>query len=192
MKLNTIIVVACFALINCNSKKETTAVTVSESKKTEQTTSDKAIGLNLGNKAPEIKGNDPNGTEITLSSLKNKYVLIDFWAGWCGPCRKENPNVVQTFLKYKDRKFKKGSEGFTVLGVSLDMQRESWVNAIQKDSLIWPTHICDFKGWGSEAAVKYQVLSIPNNFLVNGEGIIIASHLTGVDLRVALNKYVLN
>lgn len=191
MRFNIILVVTCVALMNCKSKKGTTNnVTTDTVTATTQPT--QAIGLNLGNKAPEITGNDPNGNVITLSSLKNKMVLIDFWAGWCGPCRKENPNVVRTFIEYKDKKFKNASEGFTVLGVSLDLQKELWVSAIKKDSLVWTTHICDFKGWNSEPAVKYQVLSIPNNYLINGNGIIVGSHLTGEDLQKALQKFVLN
>lgn len=191
MKLNIIWLVACIALMNCKSKKETTSVTAVETK-TSENKPQQAIGLNLGNKAPEIIGISPNGTEITLASLKNKMVLIDFWAAWCGPCRKENPNVRKAFLHYKDKKFKNAPEGFTVLGVSLDTFKDQWVKAIEKDSLIWDTHICDFKGWNCDAAVKYQVLSIPNNFLINGDGIIVASHLTGESLKTTLQKYVVN
>jgi thiol-disulfide isomerase/thioredoxin len=142
-------------------------------------------GLNIGDKAPELNYNSPDGKPIALSSLKGRVVLIDFWASWCGPCRMENPNVVSVYLEFKDKKFK-GGNTFTVYSVSLDKSKESWIAAIYKDKLSWPYHVSDLKYWQSEAAKKYQIESIPSNFLISGDGIIIAKNLRGEALRNAL------
>lgn len=146
-----------------------------------------AVGLNLGNKAPEISMKNTEGQIITLSSLKGKLVLIDFWASWCSPCRLENPSVVQAYTSYKDKNFKSG-KGFTVFSVSLDVREDAWKNAIVKDGLSWPSHGCEFMGWKSEVAAHYGVTSIPANYLINEQGIIINKNLRGEYLLNALEK----
>lgn len=137
-------------------------------------------GLTEGATAPEISLTNTNGELITLSSFKGKYVLVDFWASWCTPCRKENPNVVSAFKMYKDK-------NFTILGVSLDNNKEKWQAAIAEDKLNW-MQVSDLKGWESVAARDYNVSSIPTNFLIDPNGKIIARDLRGPDLENMLNQ----
>lgn len=132
----------------------------------------------VGSLLPEFKQNDVNGKSVSLSSLRGKYVLIDFWASWCGPCRAENPNVVKAFNAYK-------AKGFTVLGVSLDQDKAKWLEAIKKDGLAW-THVSDLKYWNNEVAVKFGIQSIPANFLIDPNGVIIGKDLRGEDLEKIL------
>ena len=137
-------------------------------------------GVNGGAMAPDINLATPAGPNLALSSLRGKYVLIDFWASWCGPCRRENPNVVKTYAAYKDK-------GFEIFGVSLDQNREAWLKAIETDKLVWK-HVSDLQYWNSAGAQAYQVNSIPQTFLVDPAGRIIAKGLRGAALDNYLAK----
>lgn len=150
------------------------------------TTKESTIGLNLGNQAPEISEKSVDGKDLKLSALRGKLVLIDFWASWCGPCRHENPTVVAVYEKYKDSKFKNG-KGFTVYSVSLDRDRTAWEVAIKADKLTWENHVSDLQYWNSKFAGIYGVRSIPSNFLIDGDGIIIGKNLRGPALEQAIS-----
>ena len=136
--------------------------------------------LAVGSLAPEINLPQPNGAPLTLSSLRGKYVLVDFWAAWCAPCRRENPNVVQLYNRYQDK-------GFEILGVSLDRTKEAWLSAIEEDGLDWK-HVSDLKYFHNEAAQEYQVQAIPATYLIGPEGKIIAKNLRGESLEKKLKE----
>lgn len=145
------------------------------------------IGTNIGDKAPMLSYNNPNGEQMSLSDIKNKLILIDFWASWCGPCRRENPNLVDAYKKYNKTKFKEGN-GFEIYSLSLDKKQEAWVKAINQDQLFWEYHVSDLGGWQSEGSQKYGIRSIPSNVIINGKGIIIAKNLKGQALHRFLDS----
>ena len=139
------------------------------------------LKLIIGATAPDIIMPTPDENIITLSSLKGKVVLLDFWASWCRPCRMENPHVVKLYEKYKRK-------GFTVYSVSLDQRKTSWMNAIEADGLKWENHVSDLKGWRNAAAVEYEIRGIPSTFLLDKKGRIIAKDLRGYALDRKLKE----
>jgi len=180
-------------LTNPNSGIEVSSLTnlyksLSESlKKTElgQTLGNRILTTSrtaIGTVAPDFTQNDPDGKPVKLSDFRGKYVLIDFWASWCGPCRKENPNVVRAYAQFKDKNFE-------ILGVSLDNPnaKNAWLNAIEKDNLTWK-QVSDLQGWGNQAARLYGVEGIPQNFLIDPKGVIIAKNLRGEELIKTLSR----
>lgn len=135
----------------------------------------------VGNKAPNFTATDTEGNSVELADHigKSKYVFLDFWASWCGPCRRENPNIVRAYEEYKDK-------GFDIFAVSLDHSKVGWLAAIEKDKLTW-TNVTDLKHWDSEPAKLYGVRAIPSNFLIDENGVIVAKNLKGEDLHSTLN-----
>ena len=135
----------------------------------------RARALVVGADAYDFEQNDVNGKPVKLSDFKGKYVLIDFWASWCKPCRQENPNVVKAYQAYKDKNFE-------ILGVSLDSDKNNWLKAIKDDGLTW-TNVSDLKGWKNEVGELYAIKAVPTNYLISPEGKIIAKDLRGADLE---------
>jgi len=172
-------------LSSCGSNSGSNA----QSQTAAETENSVKTGINIGERAPDLVFESPTGEKISLSSLRGKVVLIDFWAAWCSPCRQENPNLVRTYKHYRDKEFVNG-KGFTVYGVSLDRRMEDWVAAIEKDGLEWESHVSDLLGWKSVPAAMYGVMGIPMNFLIDGDGIIVAKGLRGQYLDNKLEEIV--
>lgn len=160
-------------------KQIETQLAIQEQQKQEQIDREKRSAV--GSIAPELGFKSPEGEGITLESLRGNYVLIDFWASWCRPCRMENPNVVRLYNEYHDK-------GFTVYSVSLDNSKDRWVGAIAQDGLIWPNHVSDLKQWNSEAVKIYNFRGIPFTVLIDPDGRIIAKNLRGPSLENKLKE----
>ncbi|MEI6142842.1 MAG: TlpA disulfide reductase family protein [Mariniphaga sp.] len=144
-------------------------------------------GLEIGDKAPDISLPSPEGKIVTLSSLKSKVVLIDFWGTWCAPCVKEQPELAKLYKKYKSASFTNG-KGFEIFGVSLDAKKENWDKGIKSQNINW-IQVSDLKFWRSPVAKTYNIQELPFNLLLDGRGVILAKNLHGAELDKAISKF---
>ena len=179
------------ALLSCNNENKSNKEEKKEEKIEEkdvdkvmekQESNSSKVGIRVGETAPEINLPDVNGKSISLYSLRGQYVLIDFWASWCGPCRFENPNLINLYKKYKDK-------GLEIYGVSLDEDKEKWERAIQKDGITW-LQVSDLQHWNSSVVPLYKLEGIPASFLLDKKGIIVASYLRGEHLEEKVKELI--
>ena len=170
-----------YAMLKQKYDASTTARTLPNSPPPAKKTNRKNGQYAEGDEALDIVMADPEGNVRKLSDLRGKVVLLDFWASWCGPCRRENPAVVKAYEKYN-------SKGFEVFSVSLDSNADKWKKAIEKDGLVWPNHVCDLQGWKNAASRAYGISSIPHTVLIGRDGVIIRTHLRGHSLESELKR----
>lgn len=152
-----------------------------------QAQTDPETGLNIGNILPNITLNDPDGNPHSISDLKGNIVLVDFWASWCKPCRRENPVVAKAYEDYHTKNLK-DAKGFEIFSISLDNAKDGWTKAIDADKLVWKYHVSDLLGWRSTAAKKFNVRAIPMNYLIDQNGVIIGKNLRGEQLETTLKN----
>ena len=146
--------------------------------------------VKIGMPAPELAYPNPEGKEIKLSEInKGRYVLLDCWASWCGPCRASNPGLVKIYNEFSKKKFKNAKKGFTVVSFSLDQKKEAWIAAIAKDGLIWPNHMSDLKGWQSVVSQSYGISYIPQAFLIGPDGTILGKYGRAEEALDDIKKY---
>ena len=147
--------------------------------------------IQIGQRAPELEFNGPDGQPVKLSEInKGRIVWLDFWASWCGPCRRANPALVAAYKKYSQEKFAHAKKGFTVVSVSLDQKKEPWIQAIKDDGLEWPYHMSDLGGWQSKAAAIYGVQFVPQGFLLDENGKVLAKYMTIEQAEADIEKLI--
>lgn len=149
--------------------------------------------IKIGQKAPDLVYPNPDGKTLKLSDInKGTYVLLDFWASWCGPCRMSNPGLVRMYKEYSTKKFKDAKKGFTIVSVSLDMQKQAWKDAIERDGLSWAYHMSDLnpRQWGSAVMPIYGIQYVPQAFLLDPKGMVVGKYNRAEDAKADIDKFV--